>query len=104
MSVHDYHDALPGYSPAQILHDHCGECETRGRVPWDAIARLDRGNFARAWERASAWNRTGLPDISVAESDVLRILWVVQLQLERRGIAIGTMPGGYATTSPGSTT
>jgi hypothetical protein len=102
VSVHDYHDALPGYSPAQILHSGCGECETRGRVPWDTIARLDRGRFARAWERAATWNRSGLPDISVAESDVLRILWVVQLQLERRGIPIGTVPGGYATTPPGS--
>ena len=103
MSVHDYHDALPGYSPAQILHDGCRECEARGEHSWDAIARLDRHRFLRAWARAAEWNQGGLPDISVAESDLLRTLWSLQLQLERLGVPIGTMPGGYATTSPGST-
>ena len=94
MSAHDYHEGLPRYSPAQVLHDGCGECETRSRAPWDAIARLDRHSFARAWGRAAQWNRDGLPDISVAESDVLRILWVIQLQLERRGFEIGRVPDG----------
>jgi hypothetical protein len=92
--THDYHGGLPGYSAAQILHDGCGECEARGEHAWDAIARLDHGSFNRAWERAAAWNKTGLPDISGAEANVLRTLWTVQLQLERRGVPIGTVPHG----------
>jgi hypothetical protein len=90
--THSYHDGLPGFSPAQVLHDGCGECEARGASVSDAIARLDPANFARAWHRAALWNRGGLPDVSEAEAPLLRALWSLQLQLERRGFAIGAVP------------
>ncbi len=93
--THDYHEGLPQFSEEQILHDGCGECEERGKRVWVGIAHLDQRNFARAWQRAAAWNKGGLPDISVAESDVLRTLWAVQLKLEPRGITIGEVPGGF---------
>ena len=90
--THDYHEGLAGYSPAQILHDGCGECEARGADPSEAIAHLDRQNFVRAWERAADWNKTGCPDIAAAEVPLLRVLWTVQLQLEPRGWPIGAVP------------
>jgi hypothetical protein len=95
VSAHDYHQGLPGYSPGQILHDGCGECEMRGKDPAVAIGHLDQGNFARAWARACKWNQLGLPDISHAEIPLLRVLWAVQLQLDPRGIPVGSLPEGF---------
>lgn len=83
--MHDYHEGLPGYSPDQILHDGCGECEARSQEPGGGIVRLDRTNFARAWVRAAQWNQIGLPDIARAEVPLLNTLWAVQLQLENYG-------------------
>lgn len=101
---HDYHESLPGFSPAQVLHDGCGECEARGANVSRAINALDSGNFARAWERATAWNRGGGPsDISMTERPLLNTLWSLQLQLEKRGVPIGEMPdaGGVASLTLG---
>jgi hypothetical protein len=28
---HNFHEGLPGYGEAQILHDGCAECEARAR-------------------------------------------------------------------------
>lgn len=78
--MHDYHDALPDYSPDQILHDGCSECEARGATPHRAISSLDRNNFHRAWERALQWNYQGLSDLSYAEIPLLKTLWAVHLQ------------------------
>jgi hypothetical protein len=93
MAVHDYHDALPGFNPAQILHDGCAECEQRGRDL--SFGQLDGRNFERAWKRAVQWNAEGLPDISDAEAPMLRVLWDIILQLEHRGVrrADHTPPG-----------
>ncbi len=94
--THDYHDGLPGYSEAQILHDGCGECEARGRNLNIAIGSLDKGRFALAWRRAADWNRTtDVLDISRAERPLLEALWAVQLKLELRGIEIGEVPSGF---------
>lgn len=90
--MHDYHEGLPGYSPDQILHDGCGECEDRAVSRNHGIAFLDRGNFARAWARAEEWNRTGLPDIAKSEVPMLDVLWAVQCQLENFGVPIGQVP------------
>jgi hypothetical protein len=54
--MHDYHDALPGFSEARILHDGCGECERRATGPAGGLAYLDGRNFVRAWTRAAAWS------------------------------------------------
>ncbi len=98
--AHDYHQGLPGYSKAQILHDGCAECETRAKRDDHGIGSLDRQNFARAWERAADWNapadrgmRTART-LADAEVPMLSALWSVQLQLERRGIPIGEVPDG----------
>ena len=56
MGVHAYHEELDGYSPAQIWHDGCPECEDRGAHVWRGIGHLDHHNFARAWQRAIDWN------------------------------------------------
>jgi hypothetical protein len=93
---HDYHVSLPGYSEAQILHDGCGECEARSASLSDAIARLDHANFIRAWMRATQWNRDGLSDLSQAERPLLSTLWAIQLQFERLGVPIGTLPAGVS--------
>jgi hypothetical protein len=92
MSAHDYHDALPGFSEDQIWHDGCGECEDRSEHVGRSISQLDSQNFARAWERAAKWNKTGLADVSKAEAPLLNVLWSLQLQLERRGVPIGSLP------------
>jgi hypothetical protein len=90
--THDYHDALPGFSEAQILHDGCAECEARATYPEHGIAQLDRHNFVMAWGRAAQWNTHGLPDIAAAEVPMLRVLWAIQLHMERLGTPIGTLP------------
>ena len=89
--MHDYHENLPGYDPRQIWHDGCAECEERGeRI---GIASLDSSNFARAWRRAIDWNTVGANAVSHAEAPMLNALWAVQVQLERRGVPIGVLPG-----------
>lgn len=90
--THDYHDRLPGYSPAQILHDGCGECEARSKELARGLLHLDPDNFARAWERAAQWQRNGCPDLSHAEMPLLSILWAVQVKLEPRGVPVGVLP------------
>jgi hypothetical protein len=96
VSAHDYHEGLPGFSPEQILHTGCAECEFRGKDVSEAIVYLDGRNFARAWKRAADWNTTGAPAICEAEVPLLRVLWSLQLQLERLGIPIGEIPIGAA--------
>jgi len=96
VSVHAYHEGQPGYSPAQILHDGCLECAERGVGISLGIASLDPANFARAWSRTAAWHREGVYDVSDAESGLLRVLWSVQLQLERLGWPIGELPRPHA--------
>jgi hypothetical protein len=95
MSVHDYHEGLPNYSAAQIWHDGCAECESRAKRDDHGLSTLDRHSFADAWKRAADWNRSGLPDISLAERGLLSMLWSVQIKLEPRGIAIGEVPSGF---------
>jgi hypothetical protein len=91
--THAPHEWLPGYSPAQLLHDGCPECETRGQAAAAAIAGLDTASFERAWERAAAWQRDGGGHpIAAAEIPMLRALWAVQVQLERRGWPTGRCP------------
>jgi hypothetical protein len=75
---HDYHDALPGFSENQIWHDGCGECEDRSEHISTGINSLDPANFARAWERATKWNKSGLSDVSEAEVPLLNVLWSLQ--------------------------
>lgn len=90
---HDYHEGLPGYHPAQILHDGCAECEARSRSRNLGIADLDRQQFIRAWRRAADWNQGLLDDpISQAEGPLLDVLWATQVQLERHGLHIGWLP------------
>jgi hypothetical protein len=90
--MHDYHDALPGYSEAQILHDGCGECEARSKRPDGGLGTLDRDNFVRAWIRSAEWNRAGLTDLARAEIPLLSILWSVQIKLQNHGWPIGMVP------------
>lgn len=90
--MHDYHEGLIGYSAAQILHDHCGECEARAKETAGGVVHLDRTNFARAWARAAEWNRAGLADVARAEIPLLSALWVIQLKLEQYGVPIGQVP------------
>lgn len=91
--IHAYHEGLPGYSADQLLHDGCPECEYRAADSDHGIGRLDRENFARAWVRAT---QTGqLRSVSQAELPMLRVLWAVQVQLQRTGVPIGYLPGRY---------
>ena len=90
--VHDYHEGLPGHSPAQILHDGCAECEARAGEAAGGIAHLDKRNFARAWARAADWNKSCLSYLSRAEIPMLTALWTIQLKLEQFGCEIGTVP------------
>ena len=90
--MHDYHEAQPGYSENQVLHDGCAECKERSERSDGGISSMDRTRFARAWARAAEWNRAGLPDIARAEMPALNILWSVQLKLESYGFPIGVLP------------
>lgn len=91
-AAHDEHTTLDGYDPNQILHDGCAVCEQRGARVDDAIANLDSVRFAEAWMRAAQLQLHGVPNVSEAELPLLRALAMVQVQLERRGLPIGTMP------------
>ena len=92
--IHDYHEAQPGYSPAQILHDGCAECEYRGKNISVAIGSMDKGRFALAWKRAADWNLSvgAVLDVSAAERPLLEALWAIQLRLENYGVPIGQLP------------
>lgn len=80
--MHAYHDKLPGYSPEQILHDGCAECEERGAVVYRAIHALDAHNYQRAKLRARTWNGVGLSNVSHAERVLLETLWAIHCQEE----------------------
>jgi hypothetical protein len=90
--THDYHDALPGYSRQQVLHDGCRECEARAASADHGISKLDKHRFASAWARAAEWNQKGLPDVASAEVPMLRVLWSVQLALHSWGLPVGALP------------
>jgi hypothetical protein len=89
---HIYHEDLPGYHPDQILHDGCPECEYRASRGSHGLTELDTESFARAWKRAAQWNQGGLDNVALAERSLLSALWAVQVQLERLGVPIGTLP------------
>lgn len=96
---HAFHDRLEGYDPRQILHDHCGECEARGRDLRSALAHMDTETFTRAWRRAFDINASnGSHDVgreSHAEADLLLVLFAVQVELQRRGVPLdGNVPAG----------
>ena len=86
--IHDYHEALPGFSPSQILHDGCGECESRS----NRISALDGQTFEEAWVRATRFQIYGVPDLSKAERPLLETLIAIQIQLERKGVPFGAKP------------
>lgn len=75
MSGHIHHNYLPGYSPAQLLHDGCPECESRSEGVRAYLPHADASTWQRAWRRAIEYGRNGLPDLSQAEYPVLRELW-----------------------------
>lgn len=93
MSVHAYHEKLPGYDERHVLHDGCEECEQRGRDL--EFGKLDGGNFERMWERAALWDREGLGDLvpSQAERLMLTVLQRIQHQLYARGVDTDSCPG-----------
>lgn len=84
---HDYHEALPDYSPNQILIDGCAECEERARRDDRGIGNLDPANYRRALDRAYLLERVGLPDASVAELPLLHVLASVQYQNQQLGVS-----------------
>ena len=90
--THDYHDGLDGYSPEQILHDGCAECEARSKETAGGLAYLDKTNFVRAWKRAAEWNQHGLLDLAESEITLLQTLWIIQIKLESFGVPIGQVP------------
>lgn len=97
---HGYHEGMPGYHPDQLLTDGCEECEQRAARDSRGIAQLDTYRFARAWRRATQFGYGQAPHVSRAEAPLLNTLWAVQLQLEQRGIPIGTMPAGDTSLIP----
>lgn len=99
MSAHDYHDALLGYDPRQLLVDGCAECERRGKDVALSITSLDPPRFCRAWRRAydlaaSRGNHAAVGPVSSCEAPMLDALWAVQVQLERLGVPIDGRPAG----------
>jgi hypothetical protein len=90
--MHAYHDGLPGFDPAQILHDGCDECEARGNHVDVALSHLDHDRFEAAWLRAVTWGTDGLQSVSTAELPLLKVLWVLAVMFERRGVPLGVVP------------
>lgn len=79
--MHDYHDALPGFSEEQVLIDGCAECEWRAEDLERALSHFDSQYFRRACQRATAWRRDGLTDVSDAELKVFRPLSAVLVRV-----------------------
>ena len=79
--THNYHEALPGYHPDQILTDGCAECEWRSRREDHGIGTLDPQRFFRAWARAREWAADGLDSVSQAELPLLAVLSAIDTQL-----------------------
>jgi len=94
VSGHAHHEALPGYSPGQILHDGCPECRDRARSLAVAMSYFDRATFTRAWKRAAqSISPGGLADGSAIEWSSLNALAAVQVQLKLHcGLPIGELP------------
>jgi hypothetical protein len=94
---HDYHEGLPNFSPHQLFHDGCDECEQRASHQY-AFAKVD---LKAAWLRAYRWEKRQLSEaeqpISIAEAPHLRMIWTIQVLLERDGVPLGVYPGDLAT-------
>jgi hypothetical protein len=90
--MHASHETLSGWNPHQLLVDSCDECEARARMDDYGLPYLDAHRFAAAWVRAAEWNRIDPGGISIAEAPLLNVLWAVQVQLERLGVPLGTIP------------
>jgi hypothetical protein len=96
--THSYHDGLDGFDARQILHDHCAECEYRGKDVSSALAHMDDNTFARAWKRAydleaSTGDYTAVGPVADAEVDLLKVLWGVMVILQRFGVPLdGEVP------------
>jgi hypothetical protein len=80
VSVHAYHEGLPGYNPNAVLHDGCEECE--GRAGISGLGYLDWRNSRRVVERAARWGREGLEDTNPTEVKLLRDVWTVLVWLQ----------------------
>ena len=95
---HLYHEGLKGFDARQILHDHCPECEARGKDLPNALAHLDNDRFRKAWRRAYDWEASSgdydaVGPVSFAEVELLKVLWGVQVLLERLGTPLdGEVP------------
>ena len=93
---HTYHDALEGFDERQILHDGCPECEARGKDLRLAFAHMDPNTFERAWKRAfdllACDDVAAVGRVSTAEADLLSVLYALQVEFERRGLELGTLP------------
>jgi hypothetical protein len=84
VSVHAYHDELPGFSPDAILHHGCEECESRAGL--HGLAHLDDRNSRKVVERAvrlRSMHGGGLPDTNPTERKLLDAVWTMLVWLER---------------------
>jgi hypothetical protein len=90
MPRHDLHKG----DPRQVLSDGCGLCERRSREPHLAIEPLSTAEFPAAWARAAEWHRHGGAKLGLsrAEMPVLRFLWAIEVQMEKRGFQVGSCP------------
>ena len=93
---HVCHEALDGFDERQILYDGCPECEARGDDLQLALAHMDTFTFERAWKRAFDLHVRDdtrvVGPVSYAESDLLAVLYALQVEFARRGIELGTLP------------
>lgn len=92
--VHDYHEGLTNYLPLAIWQEGCTECENRSATLPYSLATLDSESFARAWQRAAAWNRDDeIGHVSKAEWPLLSLLGMMQVMFEREcGLPLGELP------------
>jgi hypothetical protein len=60
------------------------------------VPMLDEAAFAAAWTRAAQWQtgrlKGGAGTVSDTEAPLLRAMWSVQVQLEKRGFQVGSCP------------
>jgi hypothetical protein len=89
--MHDMHESLPGFSPKQIFHDGCDECERRGADVELALAHMDTQTFRSAWMRAHEWGKGRVTDVSHAEAPVLRLLSAMRNRIMTDALVAATV-------------
>ena len=89
--THVYHEALPGYSADDVLHDGCPECDARAADPRIGLSHLDDRNRIRMWAKMRAYHFQGggVDPVSQNDLQVMGLMYTIAVFLERAALSAG---------------